>query len=93
MFNEMYEEIATLLEHHADRLVKQGLFFLLRHYRTSSSLTAPPSITCQLITQQLLLGQRAFFGGLWTKAWNVQQDQYNQTRQLKKSSLTWLVST
>ena len=46
------------------------------------------------VTNQILLGQRAFIGGLWPKQWlNIQREYFSRTRNRKKSPQVWMAKT
>jgi hypothetical protein len=88
--NQCLDDIEDFLAHDTDPSIQRNIPALIRHYIHGHSHQPTLDIqTDHIFCNQLVLGEQAFFAGLWDKHWLEVQQAFHTQGNRRTSAITW----
>ena len=89
-FEAALSNLALWLDKTTTPDIKQAILSILETYHLGSAHIASPAMPL-IVSQQMTLGQSAFFASLWHPSWVDHQDSFYRQRKRQHSPTVWLI--
>jgi hypothetical protein len=89
-FNSAMEELQQWLIFHTSESILKDILMLARAFHTQDHNWPQVHQYSARVRQQVVLGQRAFFAGLWSKQWTIDQERYYNSIQTRRDPHKWM---